>query len=168
MSQFTSARDPQTQTQYAFNANGFVSYDDPQAICDKTEYAIDHNLNGYIIWEISGDLLPDLSTPLLDATNDRLNGGSCAPDYSDLQPEDNAVVDTVTGNSVVMDTIVGTGWYPNQGLGYCVNDGKQMELFITADLVHVSIYCVRGVVSFRVGVNLTSLLSLLSVCVTTT
>lgn len=34
---------------------------------------MDRNLNGYIIWEISGDLMPDLSTPLLDATNNRLN-----------------------------------------------------------------------------------------------
>ncbi len=52
---------------------GFVSYDDERAICDKTEYVIDRSLNGYIIWEISGDLMPDLSTPLLDATNNRLN-----------------------------------------------------------------------------------------------
>ena len=73
ISGFTSVRDEQTKTQYAYNNFGFVSYDDERAICEKTEYAMDQNLNGYIIWEISGDLMPDLSTPLLDATNDRLN-----------------------------------------------------------------------------------------------
>ena len=73
LSGFTSVRDEQTKTQYAYNSVGFVSYDDERAICDKTEYVIDRNLNGYIIWEISGDLMPDLSTPLLDATNNRLN-----------------------------------------------------------------------------------------------
>jgi hypothetical protein len=60
---------------------GFVSYDDERAICDTTEYVIDRNLNGYIIWEISGNLMPDLSTPLLDATNNKLNKSSvrCDP-----------------------------------------------------------------------------------------
>ena len=61
ISGFTSLRDEQTKTQYAY------------AICDKTEYVMDLNLNGYIIWEISGDLMPDFSTPLLDAANNRLN-----------------------------------------------------------------------------------------------
>jgi hypothetical protein len=73
LSAFTSVRDEQTKTQFAYNSLGFVSYDDERAICDKTEYAINRNLNGYIIWEISGDLMADLSTPLLDATNNRLN-----------------------------------------------------------------------------------------------
>ena len=60
-------------TQYAYNDYGFVSYDDERATCDKTEYAMDQELSGYIIWEISGDLMPDLLTPLLDAANNRLN-----------------------------------------------------------------------------------------------
>ena len=37
------------------------------------EYAIDHDLGGFIIWELSGDLMDDLSTPLLDVTNKKLN-----------------------------------------------------------------------------------------------
>jgi len=73
LSSYTSVRDEQTKTQYAYNEWGFISYDDERAICDKTEYGIDNNLNGYIIWEISGDLMPDLSTPLLDALGNRLN-----------------------------------------------------------------------------------------------
>jgi chitinase len=40
--------------------NGFLSYDDERAICDKAEYAINENLNGFIIWEISGDVMDDL------------------------------------------------------------------------------------------------------------
>ena len=69
-------------TEYMYNSNGFVSYDDERAICDKTEYAMDNDLNGYIIWEISGDILSDLSTPLLDATNDRLNNPNIRCDDS--------------------------------------------------------------------------------------
>ena len=72
MSSLTSVRDEQTMTQYAYGEKGMVSYDDERAICDKTEYAQDHGLNGYIIWELSGDLMPDLSTPLLDAANAKL------------------------------------------------------------------------------------------------
>ena len=48
---------------------GLVSYDDEQSVCVKTEYMIENNLNGFLIWELSGDLLPDLSTPLLDSIN---------------------------------------------------------------------------------------------------
>ncbi|EED95478.1 hypothetical protein THAPSDRAFT_268366 [Thalassiosira pseudonana CCMP1335] len=92
ISQFTSVRDEQTHTQIAYNSAGLVSYDDERAICDKTEYAMDHNLNGYIIWEISGDILPDLSTPLLDATNDRLNNpnikSGASPSKNDSPPPD--------------------------------------------------------------------------------
>eukprot|EP00956_Cyclotella_meneghiniana_P034342 scaffold103880_cov54-Cyclotella_meneghiniana.AAC.3 len=76
---FTSVRDEETMTQIAYNSAGFLSYDDERAICDKTEYAMNENLNGYIIWEIS-------STPLLDAANNRLNnpdvtcaGGAASP-----------------------------------------------------------------------------------------
>jgi chitinase len=73
ISQFTSVRHEQTKTQFAYNSQGLVSYDDELAICDKAEYAVDNDLLGFIIWEISGDLMPDLSTPLLNALNDRLN-----------------------------------------------------------------------------------------------
>eukprot|EP00548_Thalassiothrix_antarctica_P014233 CAMPEP_0194165250 /NCGR_PEP_ID=MMETSP0154-20130528/1225_1 /TAXON_ID=1049557 /ORGANISM="Thalassiothrix antarctica, Strain L6-D1" /LENGTH=700 /DNA_ID=CAMNT_0038875645 /DNA_START=137 /DNA_END=2236 /DNA_ORIENTATION=+ len=77
----TSVRHEATKTQYgSFNdGSGFVSYDNEQAICDKTEYVLNENLNGFIIWELSGDLMPDLSTPLLDAVNKKLAdpGMSC-------------------------------------------------------------------------------------------
>ena len=76
--ELTSVRDERTMTQYVYGKaavdlpSTLVSFDDERAICDKTEYAQVHGLNGYIIWEISGDLMPDLSTPLLDAANAKL------------------------------------------------------------------------------------------------
>ncbi|KAL7530693.1 hypothetical protein ACHAXR_009440, partial [Thalassiosira sp. AJA248-18] len=58
---------------YAYFADGgLVSFDDENAICAKVQYAQEHNLGGFIIWEISGDLMDDLSTPLLDVTNKKL------------------------------------------------------------------------------------------------
>ncbi|KAL9190865.1 hypothetical protein ACHAXT_000571 [Thalassiosira profunda] len=141
ISQFTTVRDPVTSTQFAYNNVGFLSYDDPRAICDKTEYAIDEDLNGYIIWEISGDLLSDLRTPLLDAMDDRLkhpgvrcksaNYGSGNPGPANdgaMHQSDDAVVTT------------GAQWYPNQAsLGaYCVNDGKQLEYYVAPDQIYPS------------------------------
>lgn len=79
----TTYRHEKTQTQYAvFNdANGgLVSYDDPRAICDKVDYANQRGMNGFLIWEISGDMLDDGSTPLIDATNYKINnpGSDCS------------------------------------------------------------------------------------------
>ena len=55
LSTMVQVRDEQTMTQIAyFHTGNMVSYDDEQAICDKTEYAMDNGLLGYIIWELSG------------------------------------------------------------------------------------------------------------------
>mmetsp|Transcript_29657 Transcript_29657/g.65706 ORF Transcript_29657/g.65706 Transcript_29657/m.65706 type:complete len:559 (+) Transcript_29657:60-1736(+) len=74
LGRMTTVRDDRTTTEYSYfkDGGGMVSYDNEQAICDKTQYVIDHKLNGFIIWELSGDLMPDLSTPLLDAVNAKL------------------------------------------------------------------------------------------------
>ena len=84
LDELTSIRHESTKTQYAYSeSGGVVSYDgtytsfvlsyfvvalisphftplhqilDEEAICDKTEYCVEHNLNGYIIWEICKDL----------------------------------------------------------------------------------------------------------------
>jgi chitinase len=70
----TSVRHELTQTQYAYKeTGGLVSYDDEQAICDKAEYCLEHDLNGFIIWEMTGDLMADLSTPLLDTVLKKLD-----------------------------------------------------------------------------------------------
>ena len=83
-------RDNMGKTQYAYTKRddpklppggemlpeGLVSFDDERAICDKVHYAQQKSLNGFIIWEISGDLLEDLRTPLLDITNKKLGNPS--------------------------------------------------------------------------------------------
>jgi chitinase len=72
----TSMRHELSKTPYAYfssaTGGGLVSYDDEQSICDKTQYVTDNDLNGFIIWELSGDLMDDLSTPLLDMVNTKL------------------------------------------------------------------------------------------------
>jgi len=47
--------------------NVLVSYDDEESIRIKAQYMLDKNVHGCIIWEITGDYLPDGTTPLLDA-----------------------------------------------------------------------------------------------------
>lgn len=41
----TTFRDEQTMTQVAYSKTGVLSYDDPRAICDKTEYGECVNLS---------------------------------------------------------------------------------------------------------------------------
>jgi hypothetical protein len=67
-------RHEKTQTQYAVfkNGGGLVSYDDARAICDKVHYANERGMHGFLIWEISGDMIShngQTLTPLIDATN---------------------------------------------------------------------------------------------------
>ncbi|KAL7525029.1 hypothetical protein ACHAXR_000829, partial [Thalassiosira sp. AJA248-18] len=71
----TTYRHEKTQTQYAVingGARGLVSYDDARAICDKVHYANQRGLHGFLIWEISGDMIDkgngQMETPLIDAT----------------------------------------------------------------------------------------------------
>jgi GH18 family chitinase len=47
--------DEKTWTQFAyFEGGGLVSFDNENAICAKTEFVQQHNLNGFIIWELTG------------------------------------------------------------------------------------------------------------------
>ncbi len=136
LSGFTTVRDDRTKTQYAYSSAGLVSYDDERAICDKTEYAMEHALNGYIIWEISGDLLPDLSTPLLDAANDRLNrpGVTCDSKHGSSAAAAFETAGEFSGaGAVVAAKAEAASWYPDRTIGFCVNDGKHVEKFIVPD-----------------------------------
>lgn len=55
-------RDNKSKTQYAYTSRleqpglqlpeGLVSFDDERAICDKVNYAQQHDLGGFIIWEL--------------------------------------------------------------------------------------------------------------------
>ena len=70
LSSMTSVWDEKTFTQYAYFADGgLVSFDNENAICAKVQYVQEHELAGFIIWELSGDVMEDLSTPLLDIMN---------------------------------------------------------------------------------------------------
>eukprot|EP00986_Skeletonema_menzelii_P015506 scaffold11920_cov91-Skeletonema_menzelii.AAC.4 len=92
----TQMWDEKTWTQLAyFEGGGFVSFDNENAICAKTEFMIKHGLNGGIIWELSGDLMEDLSTPLLDVVNEKLLN----PDMSCGQPGEVFTTPLITGGS---------------------------------------------------------------------
>eukprot|EP00970_Alexandrium_tamarense_P001266 scaffold131_cov206-Alexandrium_tamarense.AAC.6 len=75
LGRMTTYRHEKTQTQYAvFNdgQRGLVSYDDARAICDKVHYANQRGMHGFLVWEISGDMLDNGDTPLIDATNAKI------------------------------------------------------------------------------------------------
>jgi len=79
LNRMTTYRHEKTQTQYAVMNSpdgGLVSYDDPRAICDKVHYANERGMHGFLVWEISGDMLENGQTPLIDATNDKINDPS--------------------------------------------------------------------------------------------
>lgn len=59
-------------TPLASNKYGVVSFDDPRSICIKTDYAIQNDLGGFMITDLTGDMLDDKSTPLLDTINFKL------------------------------------------------------------------------------------------------
>ncbi|KAL7548413.1 hypothetical protein ACHAWF_011704, partial [Thalassiosira exigua] len=82
-----SERDELTKTTYAyFPSGGLVSYDNERSICEKAEYAIQNYLNGFLIWELSGDLLLDLSTPLLDSINAKVCASKILPSQELFRP----------------------------------------------------------------------------------
>lgn len=56
--------------------NTLISYDDDESVGDKARYVLDHQACGLIIWEITGDYLPDGTTPLLDVINSKFRGAS--------------------------------------------------------------------------------------------
>jgi chitinase len=43
-----------------------ISYDDEESVGDKARYVLEHKACGLIIWEITGDFMPDGRTPLLE------------------------------------------------------------------------------------------------------
>jgi chitinase len=69
LSTFVRHRDDAAHVPYLTHPDWrlFVSYDDPPSIRDKARYVLREGARGLIIWELTGDWLPDGSTPLLDA-----------------------------------------------------------------------------------------------------
>ncbi|CAG9792356.1 unnamed protein product [Diatraea saccharalis] len=73
---WTRRRDNLAKVPYAFRDLHWVSYDDPQSIIDKVEYAYNLNLAGIMIWSIETDDFNDIcgrgKFPLLTAINDAM------------------------------------------------------------------------------------------------
>jgi chitinase len=95
---------------------GLVSFDDERAICDKVQYAQEKELGGFIIWELSGDVLEDLSTPLLDVANMKLAHPTfeCCTLHSEEECETERL-EAEMANSQMMGFDVG-GWTSSSGL----------------------------------------------------
>jgi len=108
----TSVRDEETMTQYAYfnEGGGLVSFDDVQSICDKTEYAMDNALHGYIIWELSGDVMKDLNTPLLDVINRKLvlTETDCAYPYAPVSTTATTATTAGASTAATMSTTTST------------------------------------------------------------
>ena len=50
------------------SGTGIITYDDPQSITDKVNYAVTtRGLKGVMMWEVSGDYIPWQGQPLMDA-----------------------------------------------------------------------------------------------------
>lgn len=69
-----SVRHEPTKTQYAYftDGSGLVSYDDQQSVCDKADYVNKELLGGLFFWEMTGDLMQNMETPLIDMINRKL------------------------------------------------------------------------------------------------
>ena len=69
-----SVRHEPTKTQYAYftDGSGLVSYDDQQSVCDKADYVNKELLGGLFFWEMTGDLMQNMDTPLIDMINRKL------------------------------------------------------------------------------------------------
>jgi chitinase len=55
ISQSTIYRDPDSQTPWLFDGDIFWTFDDPVSVNRKATWAIDHQLGGLMIWELSED-----------------------------------------------------------------------------------------------------------------
>ena len=51
----------------------FVSYDDSESVKEKCDYVVKNRLRGVIIWEVTGTIMQDNSTPLLDVIYEKFN-----------------------------------------------------------------------------------------------
>ncbi|XP_050091877.1 chitotriosidase-1-like [Anopheles aquasalis] len=52
---FTRARDHTQKVPYAYSGRQWMSYDDPESIADKCNYAVNRNLGGVMMWSIDMD-----------------------------------------------------------------------------------------------------------------
>ena len=111
----------QAQSAVFNDGHGMVSYDDPAAICDKVGYANDRGLNGFLIWEISGDMLADGRTPLIDATNRKIMNPGLDCSSPSLRDPVNGYLDwSIAGPEP--DEVDWRGYVPPETTGGSAND----------------------------------------------
>ena len=76
---FTEFWDEDARVPYALKMedNSFLSFDNVQSVTEKSQYIVDNNLRGAIIWEITGDYIETFpgsgvigDTPLVNAVNE--------------------------------------------------------------------------------------------------
>jgi chitinase len=74
MDKFTRHWDDRAKVPYLVSQEWktFISYDDEESVGHKAQYVLDQNAGGVIIWEITGDSMPDGKTPLLDVISGKL------------------------------------------------------------------------------------------------
>jgi len=134
LSTMITTRDEQTMTQVAyFHTGNMVSYDDERAICDKTEYAMDNGHLGYIIWELSGDMLDDGTTPLLDAANKKLADPSI--NCADMGVGAIATYEEAAAGAASEEAIESIKFYPHFDSSTCLSDGLQPS-WLQASEIH--------------------------------
>jgi hypothetical protein len=51
---------------------GLISFNNKHTICNKVHYTQEKELSGVVMWELSGNVLANLSTPLIDMANMKL------------------------------------------------------------------------------------------------
>lgn len=82
MGKFTRYWDDKAKVPYLVNLSWktLVSYDDEESVGYKASYVLRQGAGGVIIWEITGDYLPDGKTPLLDVIWSKFNDAKSSMD----------------------------------------------------------------------------------------
>lgn len=75
MDHFTRSWDDRAKVPYLVSKewNMLISYDDEESVGQKAQYVLENKARGLIIWEITGDFMPDGTTPLLDVIHNRFS-----------------------------------------------------------------------------------------------
>ena len=80
---WTRRWDDETKNPWAIapNGSGVIGYDDAESLSLRTDWAMKQGFRGVFFWQVSGDLLPDGTTPLQDASRkawEKSKGGATA------------------------------------------------------------------------------------------
>lgn len=115
--------DDQAKVPYLTKDNYFLSYDDEESIALKSQFIVDNNLGGAIVWTVFGDLEFDgtsenfgnklkrwssMASPLINTVNEAFAGdGSTLPSARITSPEDGTVFDA--GENITIEASASGG-----------------------------------------------------------